>query len=340
MVQQLPGIGTTKSAAPRKILATMEGALYLPGGKIISGAKSRDPAQPTADITTLRAGMVMGKRVNDGKYAPSILGALTVAGTAAGATITVPAAVGTELDRRIGAGGIFYVVGPPTDGGVVAIANALSYSGQVAGVITLAVNGAVAEVQTYTCAMVADGGTYTLTYKGETTAAIAWNGNAAAINAALLLLATVNAGDITASAALVTGTTFTFANTLGDVPLITIDATLLTDGGLTMKDDVAIAETTPGEIAGAATLGVDMALGSLLMPLQTLEPLTLLMNEYGVKVTDSDNLDIDVQFAKLLVGGIINSKNIIGYPTLGTLRTWLKAQLNANGGHFVFDDNY
>jgi flagellar hook-associated protein 2 len=88
-----------------------------------------------------------------------------------------------------------------------------------------------------------DGGTFTLTYRGQTTAAIAWDASASAIQAALEALSTVDPGDITVSAAIDDGVTFTFANTLGDADLLMISSSL-TDGGVPVT--AAMAETAKG----------------------------------------------------------------------------------------------
>jgi len=106
---------------------------------------------------------------------------------------------------------------------------------------------AASEVQTVTLGTapnnVPDGGTFTLTYRGETTAAIAWDASAATIQAALEALSSVNSGDITVSGAISNGVTFTFANTLGDVDLLMLNSSL-TDGGVPVT--ASIAETTKG----------------------------------------------------------------------------------------------
>ncbi len=106
---------------------------------------------------------------------------------------------------------------------------------------------AVSEVQTVALATapnnVPDGGTFTLTYRGQTTAAIAWDANAAAIQAALEALSSVNSGDVTVSGAIGNGATFTFASTLGDVDLLMINSSL-TDGGVPVT--AGIAETVQG----------------------------------------------------------------------------------------------
>jgi flagellar hook-associated protein 2 len=88
-----------------------------------------------------------------------------------------------------------------------------------------------------------DGGTFTLTYRGETTADIAWDATAAEIQTALEALATVNSGDITVSASIDDSVTFTFTDTLGDVDLLMIESSL-TDGGVSVT--ASIAETTKG----------------------------------------------------------------------------------------------
>lgn len=105
----------------------------------------------------------------------------------------------------------------------------------------------VSEVQTVTLGTAPDndpdGGTFTLTYRGETTAEIAWDATAAEIQAALEALSTVNSGDITVSSSIDDGVTFTFADTLGDVDLLMIDSSL-TDGGISVTANIS--ETTTG----------------------------------------------------------------------------------------------
>ena len=113
-------------------------------------------------------------------------------------------------------------------------------------------DGAVAQVHTYTCTAVADGGTYKLGYKGQWTTALAFDANAAAIKAAFEALSTVD-DTITASAALVSGTTITWT-TNGAKDEIDIDARLLTDGGVSMDGDSAIAVTTIGSTASDAVI--------------------------------------------------------------------------------------
>jgi len=110
-----------------------------------------------------------------------------------------------------------------------------------------------AEVQTVTLAGgggVPDAGSYTLTYNGATTSALAFNATKAQIEAALDALATTPAsGGITVSAGpLATGVTFTFLDTMGDsdgnVPLITMTGVGLQDGGVDVTG--TFAETTAG----------------------------------------------------------------------------------------------
>lgn len=88
----------------------------------------------------------------------------------------------------------------------------------------------VNEVQTLTMTGTPTGGTYTLTYSGQTTTAIAYNANAAAIQAALVALSNIAPGDV-----VVTGTgpfTVTFGGTLGatNVAQLTASSASLTGG--------------------------------------------------------------------------------------------------------------
>lgn len=87
----------------------------------------------------------------------------------------------------------------------------------------------------------ADSGTFTLTYEGETTAAIAYNASTATITTAIDLLSTVTAGDI-----VISGTTFdsgnsttplilTFLSTLGSVNSVTVTESMGTTTSVTTK---------------------------------------------------------------------------------------------------------
>ena len=116
----LPGVGAARVTTPREIFAgNAQFAQYVPGLRTIDGSKSRDPLN-NPDVDVLRAGLLIGK-TSGGKYAPSIIGALTVAAAASATSLTVAPAVATEIVRRIGGSGTFKLTGPPTAGGTVAV---------------------------------------------------------------------------------------------------------------------------------------------------------------------------------------------------------------------------
>lgn len=102
----------------------------------------------------------------------------------------------------------------------------------------------VNEVQTVSITGTPTGGTYTLTFDGQTTTAIAYNANNTTIQNALVALSNVDAGDIT-----VTGTYPNFTLTFGgqyqteNVPQVTATPSLT--GGT--APTVAVATTTPGQ---------------------------------------------------------------------------------------------
>lgn len=95
----------------------------------------------------------------------------------------------------------------------------------------------------------ATAGSFTLSFDGETTAAIAWNANAAAVQAALNALSNVDAGDIvvTGGPANTTAFTLTFGGQYAgeNVAQTTVDGAGLTGGAVTNTT------TTDGGTAGA-----------------------------------------------------------------------------------------
>lgn len=109
---------------------------------------------------------------------------------------------------------------------------------------------AVSEVQTISVtAGNPNNGHYHLTYNGQTTGEIDYNAGKAVIQAAIDALKNVNSGDITVDE---TGTkgiddgdvTFTFSDTLGDVPTILVDDSALTGPGA--DPEVTNTETIKG----------------------------------------------------------------------------------------------
>lgn len=109
----------------------------------------------------------------------------------------------------------------------------------------------VSEVQSLAITGAPTGGSYTLTYDGQTTASIAYNATNSAIQTALLALSNLDTGDVT-----VTGTTPTFTITFGgtlagqNVPQIT--ATSALTGGTTPT--VNMTTTTQGSSPAAGPL--------------------------------------------------------------------------------------
>jgi hypothetical protein len=98
--------------------------------------------------------------------------------------------------------------------------------------------GTTSEQQTLTVTGTWTSGTFTLTFNGQTTAAIAFDASAATIITALNLLSNVASGDITGSGG-ATGTNpvvLTFAQNFAgvNVPMITVDTTNIVGAGATM----------------------------------------------------------------------------------------------------------
>lgn len=151
---------------------------------------------------------------------------------------------------------VSFAVAPQTV--AVTFAAPASYGQRVmaaaAGKVTPYVAAAGAnEVQTVTITGTPTGGTFTLTFGGDTTAPIAFNATAAVVLAALVALESVGAGNVTTGGGTLPGTpvTVTFGGGFAgeNVPQMTSDGALLT-GGTTPA--VAVTTTTSG--ASVATV--------------------------------------------------------------------------------------
>lgn len=119
-------------------------------------------------------------------------------------------------------------------------------------------SGQAAEVQTVTITGAPTGGTFTLTFGSQTTAAIAYNATAATVTAALVGLAALEPADVTVTGAAGGPWTVTFGGRhAGDVPQLTATASLT--GGTSPA--VTIATTTAG--GSAVTSGLQVAAGLL-----------------------------------------------------------------------------
>lgn len=110
------------------------------------------------------------------------------------------------------------------------------------------------EVQRATITGTPTGGTFTLTYAGQTTTPIAYNATPAAVQSALEALSNVGVGDIvvTGGPGPATPYTFTFQGGLADLDVALMTATGSFTGGTTPA--IAITVITPGVTAVPGTL--------------------------------------------------------------------------------------
>jgi len=94
-------------------------------------------------------------------------------------------------------------------------------------------------------------------------------------------------------------------------------------------------------------IAVTKIVGTFIQPADGSEtPLCLLNDGYGLKVTDDDDASCNIDAAELLVGGHVDSSQIVNWPSDTSLITWLAGKLNktdgtvVGGGSFVFDHQY
>lgn len=98
-------------------------------------------------------------------------------------------------------------------------------------------------------------------------------------------------------------------------------------------------DTTTGDIT-VNSLGVNKHAGSWIAVNDgRYTPLGILDEGYGQKMTDVDGNDVDSQLQRLLVGGFIDTAQIINFPASAntSLNAWLKANIK---GQYLWSDEY
>lgn len=190
----------------------------------------------------------------------------------------------------------------------------------------------VDEVQTVTLTGTPGGGTWTFTFRGQTTTGIAYNATNATVEDAIELLSTVGAGNVRVTGSAGGPWTITFINDLGNqnVDAATVSGASLT-GGTTPA--AGIAQTTAGSDANAGRLFVRR--GTIIMAYSgdaskvtawdgasATTALGVLAEDYEWISADSPRNDADLSYW----GGPGNdflTKNLIGFAGHeANFRTW------------------
>lgn len=141
----VPGVITGTSYSNRQIFTQPQKVEFAPSFVTIDGTNSRDTGSTPTSL--LRAGNLMGKVTSTGKYRNSVIGLTGADYTSGGTSITVSAAVATEVARLIAAAGAsitLYFIGPPSAAGTVAVTSQTcsAASGTTLTVTSLGVNKA------------------------------------------------------------------------------------------------------------------------------------------------------------------------------------------------------
>ncbi len=348
----VPTNATIRQIQPRNIFSANDAA-FDPSSLafLISGSKSRDTG--SSPVSLLRAGLILGKitaaGTELGKYAPSILGVVAAAIGGGQTSITVPAAVATELVRRVGATGTFNLTGAAASGGTARTKTA-TYSAvnTTTGAITITAlaTAAVSAVNAVEALPVVDStgsGTFTLTIEGVTTAAITYSATIATLitNINNALNASFGTSAIVASGASLAALILTFSGTgYAGRPINTstngtvtanVIATLITAAtGFTIGNNptssgvgAALAGgstvTTVGVVAVAADIGNFVA-GSIVQPTDgSQNPVFILSGGYSGDwygldvVSNSSGASIDQVIPAFLVRGSLKSTKIVNF---------------------------
>jgi hypothetical protein len=172
-----------------------------------------------------------------------------------GLTYSEPDAI--ELIRGDGTTCVFYQPAPTVQSGTIEEFRVCTPDPNILQFLAggeIITSGGTNEVQTVTITGTPTGGSFTLTYNGQTTAAIAYNATSVAVRTALEALSNINAGDVTTGGGPLPGTavTVTFTGQYAATNVNAMTATSSLTGGTTPA--VAVTTTTPG-VAGTNTIG-------------------------------------------------------------------------------------
>jgi flagellar hook-associated protein 2 len=211
----------------------------------------------------------------------------------------------------------------------------------------------VAEIQTLTPTAVATAGTFTLTYEGQTTEAIAYDApltGIGSIQEKLEKLSNINTGDITVGGTKLSeagATTFTFLNTAGDVDMISIDPTNLTPS---TRSNYVMAEQVKGQdgyISRSSNTVDDVIYGVALHLHDTTdangEKLTLTRDVQSVKdklTKMVDAYNFAVQFIKEKTGfnDVLKTAGLLmGDYVVSTIRQQIRTPLITQTNGFIED---
>jgi len=190
--------------------------------------------------------------------------------------------------------------------------------------------GGTNEVQTVTVTGAPTGGTFTLTYSGQTTAGIAFNANAAAVQSALEALSNIAPGDVA-----VTGTgpyTVTFEGTLADtdVAQMTASGASLTGGttpSVTVTTGTAGVAQTPNITVTGSTGGPFTVTFTNLLSDEPIDEIRLADNA----LTGGTDPDVTITVTNRGSGAFVNQALNNAHQQYDQMRNFYDA---ASGNHF------
>jgi hypothetical protein len=159
------------------------------------------------------------------------------------------------------------------------------------------------------------------------------------------LTAAVTAGTVTSltvSAAVASEVARLIANAGGNVNLTIIGPPSANGAASAVVSEAVVATAASGTTITITSLTLPaMIAGSFVCPADGSQvPKCLIVKEDGIEIMDRFGNYYNAQFPEALVGGAIESAQIVNYPTDTGLQAWLKAQLRAVGIGYIFRDDF
>lgn len=189
--------------------------------------------------------------------------------------------------------------------------------------VNVGTNRGTDEVQTVTIGGAPTGGTFTLTFGGQTTSALAFNATAEAVEDALEALSTIGAGNVRVTGAAGGPYTVTFQNTMGAQNVAQMTAAHAFTGGA--SPSITVATTTEGAAAfGNSTAAQvrDILNGNV--------DTSLLVKAQLAAGNDGTGAVAALAFTNL-AGGVNGNDRVEGYPTTASPNVLVKDKMPPSG---------
>lgn len=128
---------------------------------------------------------------------------------------------------------------------------------------------------------------------------------------------------------------------IGTSGALSLTGPATSDGAIATRTiTFASVNTATGEITISAS-NASFIVGSLVMPTDgSQQPRVVLATDSAIKVTDENELDIDVEPERLAIAGMLQVGSLPYFPTNAVIAAWLRSELAKSTARFTYDSDF